>query len=116
MEQVTNQFDRRLTGGMVTLTVIIGDGQLGGSVMKLNGTPLDLRGDIVRAPIGDAADLDGRVLEVRTLVADVNLQSNWTSITYNFSNATPATVTADHKVGQDGAAVLYTTLFRFHRA
>ena len=60
MEQVTNQFDRRLTGGMVTLTVIIGDGQLGGSVMKLNGTALDRRGDIVRAPIGDAA---GRAIE-----------------------------------------------------
>ena len=113
VEQETRELKRFLVGGAVALSITIGDGQLGGSSLKLNGIPLDAEGDIQDLVLGDGTSLDGNELEVRTLVADVNLQSNWTSVTYALTGVDKPSETADHKVKVDGNAVLYRTTFFF---
>ncbi len=113
VEQELREYKRTRTGESVALTITIGDGQLGGSSLKLNGEPLDVQGDVEELVIGDAQTLAGNELEVRTLVADVNLQSNWTSVTYEFSGVVERAETAEHKVKVDGNGVLYRTTFFF---
>jgi hypothetical protein len=106
---------RRLVGGAVRLTVIIGDGQLGGTALKLDDVPIGMPGDVKNQPIGDAVSLDGRTLEVRTLVADVNLQSNHTSVTYVLTGVAEEPLTLTHLVAEHGNAAFYDTFFRFGR-
>jgi hypothetical protein len=113
VEQETRECPRALTGGGVQLTITIGDGQLGGSSMKLDGKPVGPTGDITKVRIGAPSALRGKDLEVRTLVGDVNLQSNWTSVTYEFTGVDTAREVAQHRVKTDGNAVLFRTTFHF---
>ena len=113
VEKETRECPRTLTGGRVRLTVVIGDGQLGGSSLQLDGKPLGPTGDITDERIGTRAALHGKSLEVRTLVADVNLQSNWASVTYDLVGVDTAREVARHRVKTDGNAVLFCTTFHF---
>ena len=113
VEQRTRKYPRKLTRGSVQLTVTIGDGQLGGSTMKLDGKPIGPTGDIVKERIGTPSELRGKDLEVRTLVSDVNLQGNWTSVTYDLTGVDAAQEVAQHRVKTDGNAVLFRTTFHF---
>ena len=112
----SNAFERTLTSGPVTLTIVIGDGQLGGSSLKLSRKPFGPAGDIVAVEIGSAAALRNRALEVRTLIADVNPQSNSASVTYEFTGAAPERETVRHRIKRDGGAVLFISRFLFRRA
>jgi hypothetical protein len=107
VEQEVRGLTRTLTRGRVTLTVTIGDGQLGGSSLALEGEPLEPVGDIVDAVIGTASKLRGKRLEVRTLVADINLQSNLTEVTYDFTGVKERSQTLQHRVQEHGNAVIY---------
>ena len=113
VEQETRECPRTLTGGSARLTVTIGDGQLGGSSMKLAGKAIGPTGDIAKVRIGTQAALRGKDLEIRTLVSDVNLQGNWTSVTYDLTGVDTAREVAKHRVTTDGNAVLYRTTFHF---
>lgn len=113
LEQELTALTRRLTRGAVKLTIAIGDGQLGGSSLKLDGEPVGPIGDVVGVAIGTASKLDGSQLEVRTLVADVNLQSNMTDVTYDFTGVEERSETLEHRVLDDGNAVIYIVTFTF---
>ena len=113
VEQEVRRLSRTLRGGDVALTVTIGDGQLGGSSLKLQGEPIGPVGDIVDVDIGSASRLDGRELEVRTLVADVNLQSNLTEVSYDFTGVAERSQTLAHRVADDDNAVIYIVTFLF---
>ena len=69
----------------ISLSVEIGDNQVGGTAMQLNGVtvPVNQAG---QTPIGKAGqDLRGSLLQVVTSVKDQNLNTNHTSVTHHFT-------------------------------
>ena len=113
VESKDSRFAGTLDGGDVELTVTIGNRQIGGSAIKIGDAQLEPVGDVTDHRIGSATELDGKSLLVRTLVSDVNLASDWTSVRYYLTGVTPQEYSAKHEVAEDGNAVLYTTTFTF---
>lgn len=111
---VTREFESRVKPQQVTLTIKIGDGQLGVSNMWLDRVPLPPRNPVDHVTIGDGVTLVGRTLLVHTTVSDVNAQTNRTSVTYTLSGVvghSPVIVT--HNADTNGEFVLFVTTFRF---
>jgi hypothetical protein len=111
---VTHEFESRVKPQPVTLTIKIGDGQLGVSNMWLDRVPLPPCDPVDPVSIGDGVTLVGRTLLVHTTVSDVNAQSNRASVTYTLSGVvgrSPVTVT--HNADTDDEFVLFVTTFRF---
>jgi hypothetical protein len=116
IHEVNLEFEIAVSAGDVRIGITIGDGQIGGTALFLDGHPIGPRGAITDLRIGDGQDLAGRALLARTLVADVNEATNWTSVRYTMS--TPAALppmTASREVENDQEAVRYNTTFRFVR-
>ena len=68
------------------VTITIGNGQAGGSRVKLDGKVL-VQGDLeVKSPLGTVGELEGKVLKFKTNVTDINLRSNHCVITTEISN------------------------------
>jgi len=65
----------------VTLTIIIGEAQLGISGAWLDATFMR-KGDFTKQVIGKGAALAGKALRLRTMVADVNAFTNRMAVTY----------------------------------
>lgn len=92
----------------VLLSVIIGDAQLGSSLVRLDGEQKLNDHDIRDFPLGTG--LKGSTLFVRSSVADVNVASNRTSVTYRL-NATEFQET--DAVDQNGDAMRFEATFVF---
>ena len=103
--------DYAVTDGDVQLSVIIGDRQFGTSLVTLDGEQLalgDVNGLTVTAPGG----LRGKKLFVKSVVTDVNDQSNFTSITYELSGGVaPKGFELRETVDNDGDSVVYRATF-----
>ena len=67
----------------VILSITIGNAQLGGNVLELNGKVIG-KGSIKDFPVGLGKDLKGKSLKITTNVLDVNPSSNRISITHAF--------------------------------
>jgi len=95
----------------VELRIVVGDGQLGSSVVKLDGVEI-ASGILAMLRIGEGKDLKGSKLRVATAVTDVQRASNRTSVTYELSGG-PTTDThllqADAEA--DGGSVFYVGTF-----
>ena len=65
----------------VELTITIGDGQIGTSVVKLGTKELG-RGAISDLPIGAGPSIKTKSLTTKSIVTDVNDRTNKTSVTY----------------------------------
>jgi hypothetical protein len=113
LEEVTIEFDYFLGAeGEVTLTVEIGDGQMGGSSVRLDGTLIGKPGTITNRLIGAVNELAGKKMLVKTLVSDESDDTDWTSVTYKLTGGRPEVpFTARHKVSQSGNGVIYRTTF-----
>ena len=97
--------------GPVLISVIIGDGQIGGSAVFLDQTQI-AKGEILHQQVGSPAALVNRRLSVRTVVADINEQTNKTSVTYVLTGgAGDAEYTLWFEAAQDKQQVLYSALF-----
>lgn len=99
--------------GPIKLTVLIGDAQVGGSVVTVNNKRKSQTGQIVDLPLGDASDLADKTVLVRTLVSDINPKSNHTSVTYQLVGSTTAKMTLAREVPDHGDAVRYITTLEF---
>ncbi len=69
--------------GEITVSVIIGDGQIGGGNLKVEGK------EVIKTPVegfllGEGDNLKGKTLLAKTLVSDENQHTNKTSVTYLF--------------------------------
>ena len=73
--------DYAVAAGRVTLSVLVGDGQMGTSVVRLDQEQLAI-GDITDLAIGRGPDIAGKQLFVKTVVTDVNDKTNHTSVRY----------------------------------
>lgn len=113
MKTVRFRFDHAPGNSPVTLTVKIGDGQVGGSVVRLNGKQIGNVGTIRDLPIGDGPALVGQELTVRTGVLDINDAANSTTVTYDLNGAAPGALMASAEVEHDDDAVVYETVIRF---
>jgi len=97
--------------GEARLRLIVGDGQIGTSLILL-GTRQLASGNITLVSLGDGPDLIGQTLTVKTTVSDVQHATNRTSVTYLFEGG-PALkeVLAKEDVEEDGDLVQYIAKF-----
>jgi hypothetical protein len=70
-----------LADDTVRLTVMVGDRQYGSSMVFL-GDELLANGDIDEIPLGNGADLEGKMLSVYTVVTDVRDRKAEMSVTW----------------------------------
>ena len=72
--------------GDVTISVMIGDGQIGGGVMKIDGKQVGVS-PVENHSLGSGKKLKGKTLLIKNIVSDENPQTNKTSVTYTFKQA-----------------------------
>ncbi len=96
----------------VKLTVVIGNAQIGSSIIKLNGTEKG-RGTIKNLEMGSGPNIKGRAIKTKSVVTDVNDQTNKTTITYKLSGGKrPQEFTSSGTVDQDGDSIIYRAMFK----
>jgi len=84
MKLVTLEADVHLEkDGAVTITVMIGEGQIGGGVVKIDGKQIGVT-PVSKLSLGTESDLKGKTILIKTIVADENPETNKTSVTYGF--------------------------------
>jgi len=100
--------------GAVELRIVVGDGQLGSTVAKLDGVET-ASGILAMLRIGDGPDLKGSKLRVGTTVTDVQRGNNHTSVTYELSGGqpSPAPFPMDADADHSGGSVMYIATFTF---
>ncbi len=97
----------------VTLRIIVGDGQIGTSLVKVDGVEL-ASGHVAMVRLGAGNALKGATARVITTVTDVQRGTNHTSIRYVLSGGVDeATFDTDADVPRDGGSVQYIARFRF---
>jgi hypothetical protein len=95
----------------VELRVVVGDGQFGSTVIKLDGVEI-ASGILGMLKLGKGKDVRGSKLAVATTVTDVQRSSNRTSVTYELSGGPSTDVhLMDAEVENDGGSVLYIGRF-----
>jgi len=73
----------------ITLSVEIGEGQVGGTAVTWKNKIVGSGGDVTNLQIGkDNEDLRGTALDCTTTVKDVNPNTNNTSVTYTLKGGT----------------------------
>ncbi|HEY6359479.1 MAG TPA: hypothetical protein VIX63_00175 [Vicinamibacterales bacterium] len=102
----------RVADGEVRLAVSIGEGQtglvsvfLGGVKISRSPAPIDLR-------VGEGSEIRDKLLEVRTIVNDVNSQTNKMSVTYQLTGGTSAMEQVSRgEVGVDNQPLDFVAVF-----
>ena len=96
----------------ITLAVIIGEGQIGTSRVRLGSTALVTATGPVTVNIGKPAAVKGKSVFIRTIVNDVNSLTDRMSVTYNFSGG-PSTQTkvARGAVSKPGKLLIFEATF-----
>lgn len=98
--------------GPVTLRVMVGEGQLGSSLVTLGKTEL-ASGAIAFLSLGSGALLRGKTLRVTTMVTDVQRMTNRTSVTYVLQGGpSDREYRLEQPVADQGDSVDYTATFR----
>lgn len=99
----------------VTLEVMIGDAQVGGTALTLNGVPVPIDNATHRAIIGrPGQNLSGSVLQCATTVQDVNPATNKTSVTHVFTGGvSPQSFPFGVEVSADSGLARYLITFLF---
>jgi hypothetical protein len=97
----------------ITLTVEIGEGQVGGTAVTWNNTIVGSGGDVTDLPIGKKNDdLRGTSLDCTTTVKDINPNTNNTTVTYTLKGGKQQrsfTYSADVNVPE--ARAIYSVTF-----
>jgi hypothetical protein len=99
----------------VNLQVIIGDGQVGGTALTLNGAPVPFDSTTGLATIGQVGtSLAGSILHCLTTVQDINPSTNNTSVTYRLNGGLAGqTFPFAVQVAADSGLARYLTTFLF---
>ena len=111
MKSVTLIADYEVEDKPVQLSIVIGDAQVGVSVVKL-GNKLLASGEIKNLALGGGPQLRGKALFVKSAVTDVNDSTNHTSLTYRFRcGAQQREFLSSATVDEEGGSVIYRTKF-----
>jgi hypothetical protein len=117
METEENDFTCRLTDGPVSLTVTIGEGQLGATSVFRKDVRL-VRGGVVIAGLrlGDSDDLVDDAISVESIVNDISTQTDRMSVRYVVENAgRRCDFLARHEVETEGAICRFVSTIAFAR-
>jgi hypothetical protein len=94
----------------VKFDIVIGNAQIGASVIKLNKTEI-ARGEIRGLDLG--AGLAGKTLTIKSVVSDVNDATNRTSIKYVFKRGSDVQeFQSKAEVEKNGESIIYRALFK----
>jgi len=99
--------------GKVLLDIVIGNAQIGASIVKLNKTEV-ARGEVSALDLGSGPALVGKSLSIKSVVTDVNDSTNRTSIKYAFRRGQDAQEFISRaEVENNGESIIYRALFKF---
>jgi hypothetical protein len=99
--------------GNVSLTVVVGEAQLGASLVRLGDKEIG-NGDIEKLIVGKGDDLIGAKVSIKTVVADINDMTNRTSITLLLEGGpVPAKHTLAVEVDDNGDSAIYRSVVEF---
>jgi hypothetical protein len=103
--------DYEVAAGDVKLSVVVGDAQIGSSIVKLGTKPL-AQGEIANLTIGSGPKVKNKPLFVKSVVTDVNDSTNHTSVTYRLTGGRVdqdflSTATVD----ENGDSIIYRAKF-----
>lgn len=99
----------------VFLSVVIGEQQLGTSVVKLDGKVLK-EGAVKKLKIGSGPKLVGSTLTIKSVVTDINDQTNRTSVTLTLEGGVVDAVhTLSVEVDDNGDSAIYRTEVEFSK-
>ena len=113
---ITSSTPHTLSGGDVALSVVIGDAQMGSSVVRRGneGGEVLAIGDVDALPLGPGDALRGGTVYVKSIVTDINDASNFTSITYLVHDGGGTTpVELSGAVEEEGGSVVYRMTIGF---
>jgi len=111
MKSVTLVTDYQIADAVVKLSVVIGDAQIGSSIVKLGSTPLG-KGAIEALPVGAGPAVRGNPLFVKTIVTDINDSTNHTSVTYRLTGGrVDQEFHSAGTVDENGDSVVYRARF-----
>ncbi len=95
--------------GSITISVIIGDAQIGGGVILLDNVKLS-RTPVEGFLLGNYEEIKGEKYLFKTIVSDENPSTNRTSVTYMFQlNDEEVSHTSKAEVAQEGDAIAHYT-------
>jgi hypothetical protein len=97
-------------GTIYSLTVIIGNGQLGSSALK-NFDGEYIHGAVNNVILGDGKNIRGKNLLITSMVTDANSNTNTTVISYKLNGDTIGPYSKD--VDTDNSSISYTTTIHF---
>jgi len=98
----------------VTISIVIGDAQLGASVLKIDSKEIKRGDKIQNFNVGNGPKLKGKTLSIKTVVTDVNDKTNHTSVTYKLKGgAKDNDFYLDATVDNEGDSVIYRAKFNF---
>lgn len=111
MKTVDLRADYEVGTKPVSLTILIGDAQIGSSIVKLNSVEKG-RGDIDALPLGSGPSIKGKPLTTKSVVTDVNDMTNKTIVTYQLSGGKrDQEFTSSATVDEEGDSIIYRALF-----
>lgn len=100
-------------GGTIALSLTIGEGQHGFSIVSLDGQRLlKVSGSFSSLHLGDAADVAGKQLLVRSVVNDVLSETNRMSITYRLRGGIKrGDFDSEGRVQNEGDSLIFEAAF-----
>jgi len=112
MKTVDLRADYEVDSKDVKLTIVIGNAQIGASIVKLDKKEKG-RGDINNVLIGSGPSIRGKSIKTKSVVTDVNDQTNKTTITYKLTGGMrDQEFTSSGTVDQNGDSIIYRALFK----
>jgi len=78
---VLHEQDYEVSDGAVRLSIVVGERQFGSSVVFLDGEVV-ANGDVEDFTLGDGKRLDGKTLEIYTLVTDIRRDVDSMAVTW----------------------------------
>jgi hypothetical protein len=103
--------DYRVGAGNITLSITVGEGQVGGSVVRLGDQDVAI-GDVKRVTIGPGPSVKGKELFVKSVVTDVDRKADRTSVRYELKGGREDRVfQLEATVNKKGGAAVYRATF-----
>ena len=111
MNEVKLEADYPLASDPVVLSVVVGNGQFGSSVVHLKYTEKG-RGEITDLEIGSARTCKGKKLTVKSVVTDVRDETNNMVVTYVLKGGvSEQSFTSSGLVEREGGSLLFRAVF-----